>query len=134
MFRAIYRFAEFIECAAHSTNSYNARQSINWHAFCRTRTLELCKKRNIRSHLSEVMEDQREKFEMFIREKYIDGDSKTVTKEKLQKITNCLKNDPCAREYCPKFEHWVKQRGFSLMNYGALGLKDIPCLSARSKV
>ena len=83
------------------------------------------------------MEDQREKFEVFIREKYIDGDSKkskTVTKDKLQKITNCLKNDPCAREYCPKFTHWVKQRGFSLMNYGALGLKDILCLPARSKV
>ena len=81
--------------------------------------------------------DQREKFEVFVKEKYIDGDSKkskTVTKDKLLKITNCLKNDPCAREYCPKFKHWVKQRGFSLMNYGALGLKDVLCLPARSKV
>ena len=81
--------------------------------------------------------DQRKKFEVFVREKYIDGDSKkskTVIKEKLQKITNCLKNDPCAREYCPKFKHWVKQRGFSLMNYGALGLKDVLYLPARSKV
>ena len=38
------------------------------------------------------MEDQREKFEVFIRVKHIDGDSKkskTVAKAKLQKITNC---------------------------------------------
>ena len=74
---------------------------------------------------------------MFIREKYIDGDSKkskTVTKDKLLKIMNCLKNDPCAREYCPKFKHLVKRRDSSLMSYGALGLKDILCLPARSKV
>ena len=71
--------------------------------------------RNIRSHLSEIMEDQREKNEVFIREKYIDGDSKkskTVANDKLQKITNCLKNNFCAREYCPKFKHWVKQKLF----------------------
>ena len=82
------------------------------------------------------MEEQRETFNAFIRDKYIEGNtkkSKTVTKEKLQKITHCLKNDPqCTSD--PKFKHWVKQRGFSLMNYGALGLKDVLCLPAKNKV
>ena len=83
------------------------------------------------------MEEQRETFDAFIRAKYMEGDtkkSKTVTKAKLQKITQCLKNDPCTSEFSPKFKHWVKQRGFSLLSYGALGLKDVLCLPARKKV
>ena len=49
--------------------------------------------------------------------------SKNVTKAKLQKITQRLKNDPCTSEFSPKFKHWVKQRGFSLMSYEHLGSK-----------
>ena len=44
------------------------------------------------------MEEQREMFNAFTRDKYIEGNikkSKIVAKEKLQKITHCLKNDPC---------------------------------------
>ena len=84
-----------------------------------------------------MMDDQKDAFEAFIREKYIQGNtktSKTVTKDKLQKIVNCLKNDPVTEEYSPSFKHWVKQRGFSLMNYAVLGLKDVLCLPARKKV
>ncbi len=83
------------------------------------------------------MEEQREPFDQFIRETYIDADpkkSKTVTREKAAKIIDVIKKNRCAKECCPKFKHWVKQRGFSLVNHGALGLKDVLCLPARTNL
>ena len=84
------------------------------------------------------MDGQRAAFETFIRDKYVDNPelkkSKTLTKEKLNKIVNVLKKDSCIKDYCPKFKHWIKQRGFSLMNYKVLGLQDVLCLPAKKKV
>ena len=79
---------------------------------------------------------QRDIFDQFVREVYIVGDhkkSKTITNEKGKSIIDALSKNP-AENHCPKFKHWIKQRGFSLMNYGALGLKDVLCLPARKKV
>ena len=83
-----------------------------------------------------VMEDQKEKFDAFVTKKYIESNSKkaTVLRSKLQKIVNCLKNNPCIDGYCPKFKHCVKHRGFTLINYKALGLTDVLYLPARTKV
>ena len=39
MFLAFYRFAQCIECATHCKNSQNARHSIDWRAFYRSRIL-----------------------------------------------------------------------------------------------
>ncbi len=76
-------------------------------------------------------EDQshREVFEEFLTETYVEGDhkkSKTVTNTKAETIIEIL-NNPTKR-CCPKLKHWIKQRGFSLMNYGPLGLKNVLCL------
>ena len=60
-------------------------------------------------------------------------ESKTLTNEKLNKIVNVLKKDSCFKDYCPKFKHWIKQRGFSLMNYKVLGLQDVLCLPAKKE-
>ena len=53
-----------------------------------------------------------------------DGDglpkSKTVTANKGRMIVWVLKKDPAAESYCPKFRHWVKQRGFRLLTHSAL--------------
>ena len=72
------------------------------------------------------MDGQRAAFETFIGDKYVDNPelkkSKTLTNEKLNKIVNVLKKDSCFKDYYPKFKHWIKQRGFSLMNYKVLGL------------
>jgi len=81
-----------------------------------------------------VMEDQKEKFDAFVTKKYIEKEDKTLSRSKLQKVVNCLKKHQCIDGYCPKVKHWVKQRGFTLINYKALGLNEVLCLPARVKV
>ena len=60
--------------------------------------------------------------------------SKTITKTKGMKIVNVLKGEMEASNYCPKFTHWVKQRGFKLVSHPSLGLNDVLCLPAKHKV
>ena len=81
--------------------------------------------------------DQRQIFDRFCKERYEDrGDqtSKTMTTEKGRKIILVLKSDPSAADYSSQLKFWVKKRGFQLVNYAPLGLKDVLCLPARKKV
>ena len=83
------------------------------------------------------MEQQRALFKKFCETQYCGTEpskSKTVTRQKGEKIINVLKSNPLSKDYCPKFRHWIKQRRFSLMSYGALGLKDVLCLPAKNEV
>ena len=82
-----------------------------------------------------AMENHKEKFEDFCKATFIDGDnkgSKTITRAKGEKIKLLSKNDD--DEFSPKFKHWVKTRGFQLITYSALGLCNVLCLPAKSKV
>ena len=76
-------------------------------------------------------------FEKFCNERYGENGcqtSKTISREKGQKIIRLLQNDPAAEAYSSKFKFWVKQRGFSLINYSPLGLKDVLCLWSKKQV
>ena len=62
--------------------------------------------------------DQREAFEAFCKKTFLDGasqGSKTISREKGEKIKNVLKKHEIAVNYSPKFKHWVKQRSFHLL-------------------
>ena len=86
-----------------------------------------------------LMDCQREEFESFCKERY-GGDSqlgtapksKTITKEKGERIIQALKQEDS--DICPKFKHWVRSRKFQLLSYPPLGLKDVLCLPAKSQV
>ena len=56
-----------------------------------------------------------------------------LDKREVEQKVNVLKKDSCFKDYCPKFKHWIKQRGFSLMNYKVLGLQDVLCLPAKKE-
>ncbi len=80
------------------------------------------------------MEDpQKKEFEKFC---FLENDlkgSKTISREKANKVIMYLKKDPTA-DYSPKFKHWVKMRKFQLVTYTAFGLHDVLCLPAKSEV
>ena len=82
------------------------------------------------------MEEQRAIFENFISERYGAGanKSKTVTREKGERIVQVLKNDPAAASYDAKFKHWIHQRNFQVVSFAALGLKDVLCLPSKTTV
>ena len=74
------------------------------------------------------IDEQRKVFKTFCAERYGENGcqtSKTIAREKGQKIIRLLPNDPVAEAYSSKFKFWVKQRGFSLINYSPLHLKDV---------
>ena len=76
-------------------------------------------------------------FDKFCAERYRENGcqtSKTIMREKRQKIIQILQNDPTAEAYSSKFKFWVKQRRFSLINYFPLGLKDVLCLLLKKQV
>ena len=76
-------------------------------------------------------------FETFCAERYGENGcqtSKTIVREKGQKIIRPLQNDPVAEAYSSKFKFWVKQCGFSLTNYSPFGLKDVLCLPSKKQV
>ena len=83
------------------------------------------------------IEEQRQSFETFCLERYGGENgcpkSKVITREKGDRVIKVLQNDPAA-VHDVKFKFWVKQRGFSLMNYAPLGLKDVLCLPAKEQV
>ena len=83
------------------------------------------------------METQKEKYEDFYRATSIDGKnkgSKTITRAKGENIVQLLANNENADDFNPKFKHWVKTRGFQLITDSALGLTDVLCLPAKTKV
>ena len=83
------------------------------------------------------MESLQKRFEKFCEEQFKNSQtsgSKTITKEKGKRIIHLLKKDDESEEYSPKFKHWVKQRGFQLVTYSALGLQDVLCLPAKTEV
>ena len=92
------------------------------------------------------MEDQREIFEDYCRERYGEGvrdsattkatisTSKAVPRQKGERIVKVLKGHPDARDYSPQFKNWVKRRRFQLVSYAALELRDVLCLPAKTQV
>ena len=45
-----------------------------------------------------------------------------------------LANNGNADDFTPKFQHWVKTRGFQLITHSALGLSNVLWLPAKTKV
>ena len=83
------------------------------------------------------MESHKEKFEEFCRATFIDGQSKgskTITRAKGENIVQLLANNGNADDFNPKFKHWVKTRGFQLITDSALGLSNVLCLPAKTRV
>ena len=83
------------------------------------------------------IDEQWKVFETFCAERYGENGcqtSKTIAREKGQKIIRLLRNDPVAEAYSSKFKFWVKQHGFSLINYSPLGLKDVLCIPSKKQV
>ena len=79
------------------------------------------------------MEDQREKFEAFCKEKFsATSTSKTITKEKGEHIKGVLTGELTSAD--ASFKHWVIKKGFKLIDYPLLGLKQVLCLPAKKKV
>ena len=79
------------------------------------------------------MEDQREKFEAFCQEKFTTtSTSKTITKEKGEQIKRVLSGEVNSAD--ASFKHWVIKKGFKLIDYKLLGLKQVLCLPAKKKV
>ena len=94
--------------------------------------------------------DQRQAFEAFCKERYGGFDeeedeqlgetilpmckkSKTITKRKGERILNVLKNSSDCT-YPPKFQYWVKHRGFKIISHPLLGIHDVLCLPAKRPV
>lgn len=78
------------------------------------------------------MEEQRQKFEDFCKEKFSTvSTSKTITKEK-EHIKRVLNGEDTAAD--PAFKHWVTKKGFKLIDYPILGLQQVLCLPAKKKV
>ena len=83
------------------------------------------------------IESQRKLFDDYCDQRFgKDGQhsSKTITKAKGQRIVQMLRGDPAAEQYGAKCKFWVKHRGFQLVTYTPLGLKDVLCLPAKKKV
>ena len=79
---------------------------------------------------------QQQRFETFCKEHYANRNakmSKTISKDKGQKIVQLLKSDPVAVNYSSQLKFWVKKCSFQLTNYSPLGLKDVLCLPAKKK-
>ena len=76
----------------------------------------------------------REEFEKFVEESFVKqkkSRSKVITRSRGDKIVTCLKGLSAADAH---FKFWVKSRGFRVMDYPTLGLKDVLCLPVKTKV
>ena len=80
------------------------------------------------------MEEQRQKFEEFCKEKFsaMSSTSKTITKDKGEYIKRILNGDISGAD--PSFKHWVIRKGFKLIDYPLLELKQVLCLPAKKNV
>ena len=78
----------------------------------------------------------REKFEGYVSSKFLEGKnlgSKVIWRSKGEKIVAVLKAKD-GDGVDAHFRFWVKSRKFCVMDYPALGLKDVLCLPAKKKV
>ena len=77
--------------------------------------------------------DQRESFNQFCKERFLDKciNSKTVSKEKVIKFLN---GELSSTQYDPVFKNWISRKGLKLVDYPPLSLKDVVCLPAKEKV
>ena len=80
--------------------------------------------------------DQKETFNLFCKERFLEKciNSKTVSAEKGGKVIKHLKGDLPEEDCDPVFKHWVHRKGFKLVDYPPLGLKDVLCVPAKEKV
>ena len=80
--------------------------------------------------------DQKESFNQFCKERFLEKciNSKTVSKEKGEKVIKFLKGELSSTEYDPVFKNWISRKGFKLVDYPPLSLKDVLCLPAKEKV
>eukprot|EP00731_Ephydatia_muelleri_P006834 Em0003g1082a len=79
------------------------------------------------------MDKQKQTFEEFCKDTFMDGDSKgskTIYRAKGEKIIRLLKKE--MNDYTPKFRHWFKSKGFQLISHSAQGLKDVLCIPAKT--
>ena len=79
----------------------------------------------------------KQKFEEFCKDTFMDGDSKgskTISRAKGENIIKLLKKEGDMNDYTPKFRHWVKSKGFQLISHSALGLMDVLCIPAKTSV
>ena len=79
--------------------------------------------------------DHRDAFEEYIKSSFLNGKnpgSKTLTRSKGERVTQFLLGR--SNEEDAHFKFWVKSREFKLMDYPALGLHNILCVPAKSKV
>ena len=70
---------------------------------------------------------QKDTFEVFCEDTFIDGDkkgSKTISRAKGENVIRLLKKEGYLNDYT-KFRHLVKSKGFQLVSHSALGLKDV---------
>ena len=80
--------------------------------------------------------ENREAFNQYVQENYMDimhKGSKTITRNKGAKIISALEETEasCCDSH---FKHWIKTRGFQLMDYPTLGLRNVLCLPCKNKV
>eukprot|EP00731_Ephydatia_muelleri_P034823 Em0080g4a len=88
-------------------------------------------------NLDSIICDQKQLFDRFCVEQFKDRDektSKTISREKGQRIVNVIKKDPSALTYSSQFKFWVKKKRFELINHPALGVKDVLCLPAKTQI
>ena len=81
--------------------------------------------------------EHQETFDDYLKENYIDNrqkGSKTITRSKGARIIALLEAKEIPGDTDPHFKHWVKIRGFQLMDYPTLGLKNVLCLPCKNKV
>ena len=77
--------------------------------------------------------DQKQLFDRFCVEQFKDRHdktSKTISREKGQRIVDVIKKDPSAVTYSSQFKFWVKKKRFELISQPALELKL--CLPAKN--
>ena len=74
-------------------------------------------------------------FDAYIQENLLQtkkAGSKTIARSKGDRIVSFLLGKSTSED--AHFKFWVKSRAFQLMDYPALGLKNILCMPAKTKV
>lgn len=74
----------------------------------------------------------REQFDAFCRETFDVPRSKTISRQKGERIVAHLKDRSIAED--KHFKFYVKSRKFELLQYPSLGLTDVLCVPAQEKV
>ena len=84
------------------------------------------------------MDDSKGEFQpcLFCKVRFMEKciNSKTVSKEKGEKVIKFLKGDLSSAEFDPIFKNWISRKGFKLVDYPPLSLKDVLCVPAKENV